>query len=333
MGWDKRAQEALDTHRAMFKALLDVTSMAEFENKLSSKPLLAVRMMHLELMCTLPTNPEHWFQHAIELLGEDQLSTACLHPQLWQQQQAEGFAAQLQHSRAVPDIMAAVQQLLSAAQVPVAAAVRDGLKARSSDIDILRQQASSKHWLHRMKTAYEEWQLAQQELLSGSAPCSPHCGCMDRCSSSSSRQGTAGQSAAAAAGTDQLQSLASEPDAFRELLGSVAPLVTWQSEWTTAAAVLGNCAIKGRNAAWIDLLTLKLVFSHMSHHRRSADSTEDAGSGQQQREKKKAGSAAGRKQKRQGKPVGQAAAAAAQCKQPDSPEDAQQQRQQQEAGN
>lgn len=338
-GWDQRAQKALDSCRAMFAAVQNAQYTAIEHTEARQKAMCAIRMLHLQLMRTLRTDPEHWFQHAFQLAGQEQLSTACLHPQLWQQQQqvAGASTAPPQQSKARADIQAAIDQVLSQAPPPLAAAIQRhmcGWLQTGGQNDVVLQQATAKHWLHRLGTAYEEWQQTQLQVLSSVASTSPHPGgsTLPNTGSSSSSSGpgvvgNAGRCAAAepalcaaaaaeaaiAAVSDQLQSLVSEPGACNELLGSIAPL-TWQSEWTTSAAVLANIA------TCRDHLCLRLCALRAADHvakvqeesQRRADSEQ-----QEQQKQKKAGSAAGKKQKGRGNPAKEGAAAAADSKQPD----------------
>jgi hypothetical protein len=293
-------------------------------------------MLHLQQMCTLPTSPEHWFRHAFQLLGEEQISTACLHPQLWQQQQqATSSPTQLQQPTAAGDIKAAVKQVLSTASVLVGAVMRAQLKPGSTGPDVRDQQASAKHWLHRMATAHQEWQLAQMEQLGSTAPASSHSGKLASSSSSSSRCctwlgnagdlslecDTAAAAATTAASADQLQLLVSEPARYKELLGTVAPLFSWQSEWTTSAAVLARVATLNRDKNWQDLYALRIMYGpwakqRFPDQRKGCASSEEQQQEQQQqtmekKKKEKKGSAAAKKKKGQGKTASEAASAAA----------------------
>jgi hypothetical protein len=333
---DQRAQDALDSCRAISDAIAGGanTNIDAEEQEAASKGLKAIRMLHLQQMRTLPTSPEHWFQHAFQLLGEEQISTACLHPQLWQQQQQQATSSptQQQQSTAADDIKAAVEQVLSETPVLVAAAVRDALKAGSNSPrpDVRDQQANAKHWLQRMATAYVEWQVAQLEQLRSSAPASAHFSGIGS-SSSSSRLGhataarpaePATAAAAAAASADQLQSLVSEPEGYKELLGTVAPLVGWQSEWTTSAAVLAAAAMQRDNDSQ-QLLALQMMarFRNVDFSKMGAGNDqqeqEQQQQQQQQKDKKKSGSTTRKKQEGQGKQASTAATAAAHSKQPD----------------
>jgi hypothetical protein len=280
-------------------------------------------LLQLQMLPRVPFSPPLFFQQAFSLLGQQQLSPACLHPDVQQQQQLEGMAAQQQQHVSI-DTLAAIHQALQQSgevlQAAAAGAARRGAKAAAAALPQVLQalEEHGRHWTAAVTTEYCSW-LEQQQQQQQHAVSSGSSTSAAAAVAAAAAPAAAGFHAAAAAagGVDCLQPLVSDPDTWgcflQELLNW--PL-GWQLHWSEAAVLLAGLRyFRDRS---IEEARYELMRWRFKQERGGQQGTQTGhqqpGQQQQQQARKQTGKGSSKKQRQHkggssGK-AGQAAAAA-----------------------